>query len=268
MNMESGKKIGIIGLGYVGGAVRHWFENQKNKPALFFYDKHKNIGSPDEVNRADVIFIAVPTPFTFERGYDNSSVEESVANTKDSKTIVIKSTVLPGTTASLQKKYPQKKILFNPEFLKAKTSIKDFIHPDRQIIGVTKESKGEAELILRLLPKAPHARVIPSAEAEMVKYFGNLFLSTKVIFANQIYDLCSRLGINYNAVKECAALDPRIGGSHLDISKDDYRGYGGGCFPKDVKALIQLARQEGLNPKLLETIEEINKELNGDTWCL
>jgi len=265
MSMESSKKIGIIGLGYVGGAVRHWFETQREKPALFFFDKHKNIGSPDEVNKAGVIFIAVPTPFTLERGYDNSAVEESVANTKDGKTIVIKSTVLPGTTASLQKKYPQKKILFNPEFLRAKTAIQDFINPDRQVLGVTKESKSEAEFVLGLLPKATHTRVMPVAEAEMVKYFGNLFLSTKVIFANQIYDLCAKLGIDYHLVKECAALDHRVGGSHLDINADGYRGYG--CFPKDVKAFIQLARQEGLSPKFLETIEEINKELNGDTWC-
>lgn len=261
------RKIGIIGLGYVGSAVRHWFENQKNGPPLFFYDKHKNIGSLDEVNKADIIFVAVPTPFNLKSGYDNSAVEKSVANIKDSKIIVIKSTMLPGTTANLQKKYPNKKILFNPEFLRTKTSVEDFINPDRQIIGITQESKGEADLVLELLPKASYTRVIPSTEAETVKYFGNLFLSTKVIFANQIYDLCSKLGINYDIVKDCAALDPRIGFSHLDVNDDGYRGYGGGCFPKDVKAFIQLARQKGLNPKLLETIEEINKELNGDTWC-
>lgn len=261
------KKIGIIGLGYVGGAVRHWFEAQKEHPSLFFYDKYKNVGSMDEVNNADLIFVAVPTPFKNNKEYDGSIVAESIAGIKDGKTIVIKSTVLPGTTEELQKKHPKKKVLFSPEFLRAKTAVEDFLHPDRQVIGFTEASRNEAELVLGLLPRAPHSRLMPATEAEMVKYFGNVFLSTKVIFANQMYDLCFKLGISYDSVKECAALDPRIGPSHLEVHSDGYRGYGGGCFPKDAKALIQLARTKGLNPKLLEAVEEINKELNGDMWC-
>lgn len=262
--MEIGKaRIGIIGVGYVGGAVRHWFEAQKEPPALFFYDKFKKIGSMEEVNNADVIFVTVPTPFSAERGYDGSAVEESVANVADGKTVVIKSTVLPGTTAALQKKYPGRKILFNPEFLRAKTAIEDFLNPDRQIVGFTAKSKSEAEKVLGLLPKAPQARIVPSTEAETVKYFGNVFLSTKVIFANQIYDFCMKLGIDYDTVKECAALDGRIGPSHLDVHDSGYRGYGGSCFPKDMKAFVRFAQSKGLKLKLLEAAEEINKDLNG-----
>ncbi len=261
------KKIGIVGLGYVGGAAKHWFESKKDEIDLFLYDKYKKIGSPEEVNGADVVFVAVPTPFKTGSGYDGSAVEESVRNINNGKTIVIKSTVLPGTTDGLQKKYPQKKILFNPEFLRAKSAVADFINPDRQILGVTYASRGEAESVFALLPEASHKRILPATEAEMVKYFGNLFLSTKVIFANQIYDLCAKLGADYNAVKDCAALDPRIGESHLDVSDSGYRGYGGGCFPKDMKAFIRFAKANGVPLKLFEAAEEINKELNGDRWC-
>lgn len=265
--MEIDRKIGIIGLGYVGGAVREWFASQIDPSRLFLYDLHKGVGSMDEVNKADIIFVAVPTPFKSESGFDGSAVEQSVKNIEDGKTIIIKSTVLPGTTAGLQKKYPKKKILFNPEFLRAATAVEDFAHPDRQVVGVTEESAGEAELVLGMLPKAPHTKVLTSTEAEFVKYFGNLFLSAKVIFANQMYDLCAKLGVDYDKVKDVAALDPRIGASHLDVNDSGYRGYGGGCFPKDTKALAHFARARGVPLKLFEAIEEINKELNGDHWC-
>jgi UDPglucose 6-dehydrogenase len=261
-------KIGIIGLGYVGGAVYEWFKTKPKTTELFLYDTGKDIGSMAEAVKADVIFVAVPTPFkNGNGGFDGSAVNETVRTVPDGKTIVIKSTILPGTTAKLQKQYPRKKILFNPEFLRAKTAVRDFIHPDRQVLGVTNESKSEAEFILSILPKAVHTRVMTATEAEMVKYFGNTFLSTKVIFANQMYDLCESLGISYDAVKETAALDSRIGESHLAVNDSGYRGYGGSCFPKDTKALIQFARARGVSLRLLETIEEINKELNGDTWC-
>jgi UDPglucose 6-dehydrogenase len=96
----------------------------------------------------------------------------------------------------------------------------------------------------------------------MTKYFGNVFLVNKVIFANQIYDLCQKIGINYEAVKECAGADFRINPSHLDIFTDGYRGYGGACFPKDIKALIQFAEKKGVNTRLLKLLEEINKDLS------
>jgi len=259
-------KIGIVGLGYVGGAVRYWFERKRHKFALYLYDKYKNIGSLEEVNRADIIFVAVSTPFHERGGYDASAVSEVVKNIKDGKVIVIKSTVLPGSTDSFQKKYPKKIFLFNPEFLRGlrtQTILRDFTHPDRQIVGFTnRRSRKIATRVLQILPQAPFMRIVKAREAEMVKYFANTFLATRVIFANQIYDLCQKLGgIDYDTVKECAGADPRIGFSHFNIFTDGYRGYGGPCLPKDLKSLLQLARQKRLDLELLESVDRVNKKL-------
>ena len=256
-------KVGIIGLGFVGGSVHYWFEHELgNKVELLSYDKHKNIGSVKEINKADIIFICVPTPFYEDAGgYDDSAIVESLNVLSSPKIVVIKSTILPGSTEKYQKNFPKHKILFNPEFLVAKTAVQDFLKPTRQIIGYTNESKNCSQLILDILPPAPFVRTMPATEAEMVKYFGNTFLPIKVIFANQIYDMCEKLGIDYNAVKEAAAVDPRIGPSHLDIFFDGYRGYGGACFPKDMKAFIGLAKKIGVELDLLEKANEINNKL-------
>lgn len=262
MDLINKPKIGVVGVGYLGGAVKYWFDEQKF-PALF-YDKYKEVGSLEELNKADIFFICLPTPFNEKqgKGFDDSAILDVLGCIKGEKTVVIKSTVLPGSTESYQKKFPQHKFLMNPEFLVAKTAIQDFLKPDRQIVGYTKESKDIAKDILNILPEAPFKKVVFSTEAEMIKYFGNIFLANRVIFANQMYDLCQKMGIDYEAVKECAGADQRIGCSHFNIFSDGYRGYGGACLPKDTKALIQFSEKLGVEPKLFKTLEEINKELH------
>jgi len=252
-------KIGIVGVGMVGEALKRYFEKKGIKP--FLYDKNKKLGSIDEVNQADVIFICVPTPFDKEKGFDLSYLEEACQNIKGQKIVVIKSTVLPGTTEKFQKKYPQHKFLFNPEFLTEFSPDQDMCYPDRQIIGFTQKSYDVAGDILQLLPLAPFMRILPATEVEMVKCFGNTWLSTKVIFANQVYDLCKALGINYDQVVECAGADKRIGRSHLEVWHGGFRGYGGKCLPKDIRAFIQFADKHGVDLKLHKTVEEINNQL-------
>lgn len=255
-------KIGIIGVGMVGGAVRRYFESRKVKP--FLYDKGKKLGSLQEVNKADVVFVCVPTPFIVEqgKGFDLSYVDDAVKHIEGSKIIIIKSTVWPGTTEEFQKRYPQHKFLFNPEFLSEATVDDDFQHPDRQIIGYTNKSKDIARDILDILPSAPFEMVIPSAEAEMVKYFNNTFNAVKVVFGNQIYDLCQALGLNYDRIMECAAASRFIGTqNHLHVWHKGYRGYGGKCLIKDIRALIQFADKNGVDLKLHKTVEEINNQL-------
>lgn len=248
-----------MGIGMVGGSLRKYFE-QKKKP-LFMYDKFKNIGSLEEVNQADIIFVCVPTPFDKSKGFDLSFVEEACLSIAGSKIVVIKSTVLPGTTEKFQLKFPQHKFLFNPEFLTESSPDQDFNYPDRQVVGYTKNSFTIAEDVLNILPLAPCMKLIPATEAEMVKYFGNTFLSTKVIFANQIFDLCQKTGINYDRVMECAGSDKRIGRSHLTVWHHGKRGYAGKCLPKDTKALIQFAEKEGVDLKILKIVDEINNNL-------
>ena len=257
--LNSDLKIAIVGIGMVGGALRKYLEQQKKK--IFLYDKYKKIGSLEDINQADVIFICVPTPYDKEKGFDLSFVEDACSNITGKKNIVIKSTVLPGTTEKLQKNYPQHRFLFNPEFLTEFSPDQDFGYPDRQIVGYTKQSFSVADDILQLLPLAPTMKIIPATEAEMVKYFGNTFLSTKIIFANQIYDLCQKLGLNYDRIAECAGADKRIGRSHLKVWHHQKRGYAGKCLPKDTKAFIQFANEQEIDLKLLKLVDEINEKL-------
>lgn len=252
-------KLGIMGVGMVGGALKKYFEKIGIVP--FVYDKGQNLGSIDDVNKADIIFICVPTPFKENNGFDLSYVKEACDNIKGEKIIVIKSTVVPGTTEKMQKEYPQHKFLFNPEFLTELTADQDMGYPDRQIVGYTKESFTVAQDLLLILPLAPFEKIMPATEAELVKYFGNTWFAIKVAFANQMYDLCQKIGANYDIIAESASADKRIGRSHLEVWHKDYRGYGGKCLPKDIKALIQFANANGMNLKLHKTAEEINKQL-------
>ena len=252
-------KLGIVGVGMVGGALNCYFEKKEIKP--FLYDKGKNLGSVKEVNQADIIFVCVPTPFDKEKGFDSSFVEDVCRNISGEKIVIIKSTVLPGTTEKLQKKYAQHKFLFNPEFLTEFAADQDTQYPDRQIIGYTKQSYNITGDILQILPLAPFERIISATEAELVKYYGNTWFAVKVVFANQIYDLCQKLGIDYNRVMEAAAADKRIGRTHLEVFHKGYRGYGGKCLVKDIRALVQFADKNNIDLKLHKTVEEINNEL-------
>jgi UDPglucose 6-dehydrogenase len=252
-------RLGIIGIGYVGGALKDYF--QKKKVELFLYDSYKKIGSEKEVNLAEIVFIATPTPYIPKTGFDGSYVISAVRILNGSKIIVIKSTVTPGFTQKLQTKFPQHKFLFNPEFFRENSPLKDFINPDKQILGVTKKSRGVAKKIMRLLPKAPYECIVSATEAETIKYMANSFLALKVVFANTFYDLCKALKIDYKKVSEAVVKDPRIGNSHFDIFHNGYRGYGGSCLPKDTNSLLKFGKKIGANLELLESMRKINLKL-------
>lgn len=253
-------KVGIVGVGMVGGSMKRYYEKIGRAPLVF--DKGTAGGSLAEVNQADVIFICVPTPYnTSDGGFDLSFVREACSNIQGSKIIVLKSTVIPGTTEKLQQEFPQHQFLFNPEFLTELTADQDMQYPDRQIVGYTKSSFKVAGDVMMILPLAPYERIMTSMEAEMVKYFGNNWFAVKVSFANQMYDVCQKLGIDYDNVKEAAAADKRIGRSHLEVWHKGYRGYGGKCLPKDIRAMIQFAENAGVDLKMHKVAEEINNRL-------
>lgn len=254
----SNQKIGIIGVGFVGGAVKKYFLSKGAK--LLLYDKFKSLGSVNDINQADVIFVCVPTPYHPKKGFDDSAVVNAIKILRSPKIVVIKSSVIPGTTEGLQKKFPQHKILFNPEFLREKSAYQDMIHPDRQIIGTTKKSRAVARQIMKLLPKANYQKIMPAREAEVVKYMANSFLALRVAFANEFYDIARSLGANYEIVKEAVGHDPRIGHSHFDIFHNGYRGYGGSCLPKDVNAIIELMESKKMKPELLKVMRNINRK--------
>ncbi len=252
--------IGIIGIGMVGGALKRYFD-ASGYPVVQ-YDPPKGFADAAVFNSAQFIFISVPTPYDEEKGgFDLSFVEAAFKLIPDGKIVVIKSTVLPGTTQEFQTKYPKLKVLFNPEFLTEETADQDMKFPDRQIVGYTEQSFTVAGDLIQILPLSPFERMMSSTEAEMVKYFGNTWFAVKVVFANQMYDVCQKLGIDYDTVRDGASADKRIGRSHLQVMHKGYRGYGGKCLPKDTRALIQLGDRMGLSLDLLKTAEAINNKL-------
>lgn len=251
-------RIGIIGYGMVGEAVGAWF-----KKAVVF-DRLKYPDGLPAVNAADIVFICVPSPYSRTTGYYYRAIEQSAKRLIGRKIVVLKSTVLPGKTAELQRKFPRHTWLFNPEFLRDKTAVQDFLHADRQIVGMarnTLQHRAAAKLVMRLLPKASYQAITTSTEAELIKGFANAFLATKVVFANMIYDAAKRLGADYDQVRLGVGNDPRITTSMMNVLMDGYRGYSGKCFPKDIGAMIWWGRKTNHRLPLLEVADAVNWRL-------
>jgi UDPglucose 6-dehydrogenase len=255
--------IGVIGAGVVGGVLAHWAQAQGHDVRV--YDPPKGHADIGMLADAPTIFVCVPTPYTAGVGFDDRLLLQSMALIPGQKTVVIKSTVLPGTTDLLQSRYPQHRVMFNPEFLREATAFQDFAHPDRQIVGRTASvDEAEARRIMAMLPIAPYEQICGAGEAEMAKYMANTFLAVKVSFANDMFDLCERLDVDYSTVKDIVAADERIGPSHMDVLHGGYRGYGGKCLPKDSRALLDLARSAGIRMEVLQAADRVNAILRPD----
>jgi UDPglucose 6-dehydrogenase len=218
----------------------------------------------------------VPTPTT-PNGFDASIVRSVIALVGTEKIAVIRSTVIPGTTNSIQKQYPDRIIMHSPEFLTEATAAHDAAHPKRNIIGIPIDSERyriAAQQVLAVLPSAVYEGVMPAGEAEIVKYAGNAWLTQKIIFVNIIYDLATKLGLNYETIKGALAADPRIGSSHLNpihasTSGIIGRGAAGHCFLKDFAALRAVYEtvlpEDMAGQNILRSIEYKNVQLLTDT---
>lgn len=262
MQPEKIETIAVMGTGIVGGSLLSYLKEQGRDARP--YDPPKRLGSTRDLERADVVFVAVPTPYTAGRGFDDSHLLMAINTIPGEKLVVIKSTVLPGTTDLMQERFRQHRFMFNPEFLREATAYDDFVSPDRQIVGVTAKSRHEAQAVMELLPRAPFERICPASEAEMGKYVANSFLAVKVSYSNDIFDLCQRLAIDYGTVRDIVAADVRIGASHTDVHDSGYRGYGGKCLPKDSKSLLDLASAAGVELTVLRAADRVNAALRGE----
>ena len=261
--------LGIIGYGIVGQAVAYGFSRPevKDKYTIRFFDKFKESTPLEEViEKSEFIFICLPTPMkSDESGIDLSIIDEMVdeitkhTNGTD-KIIVIKSTVVPGTTTRFEKKYSKTHFAFNPEFLTEANYLEDFVNADRTIVGADNDlvSRRVVALYKQRFPNMKIFQTDPTS-AEMIKYMANTYLAMKVIFANQMFDLCQALGIKYEEVKAMVTADHRIFNSHLDVTTA--RGFGGKCFPKDIVALLGFATEKNVDLSLLEKVWELNKKI-------
>lgn len=257
-------KVGIIGAGMVGGSLSKYFKS-KDSYDLKVHDSNGKFDTFADVERQDFIYICVPVYFIPGVGCDLSIIESVVANlTIKDRVIVLKSTVVPGTTDMLQKKFPQHRFMFNPEFLTEETADNDTRFPDRQIVGTTPESYSAAKDVLLQLPLAPYERIVPARVAEMIKYAGNTWFSVKVAKNNELYDLAMAAGfleLDWREVVSGMAADKRIGRTHLTIHHKNKRGYSGKCLPKDAKQLLEFAKQLGVEMPVLKATDLYNDEL-------
>lgn len=258
-------KIGIIGQGFVGTAV-----NEGLKPFFkietFDINKNSTCNSLEELSKkSEVIFVCLPTPMELNGSCHLDIVENTLLGldlAEECKTIVVKSTIPPGTTEKWNKKFNHIQVVFNPEFLTEANSIEDYKNQNRIIIGGPRPATTKVKRIFaKVFPKVPIIKT-GSTTAEMVKYFGNCFLATKVSFANEMYQICEGLNIDYDKVIEYVKYDERIGYSHLNVpGPDGDFGYGGHCFPKDVKALINVAHNLNISPKVLLATDIKNNDV-------
>ena len=255
--------IGIIGQGYVGTAIKIGFKEHYNVETYDKFDLVKSTRSTikDIVDRTDIIFVCVPTPMRKDGTCYTGIVEEvirEINETADGQIIVIKSTIPPGTTDRINKEYTRSTVIFNPEFLTEANFLEDFKNQSRIILGG--DRKGTNKLRQVYSKVFPHATIVKtgSKTAEMVKYFINCFLATKVSFANEMYSVCEQVGIDYDKVVEYATYDERLGKSHWAVpGPDEDFGFGGHCLPKDLSAIINEFKTYGL----LESVEQVNDQV-------
>jgi UDPglucose 6-dehydrogenase len=269
-------RIGVIGFGYVGSAVASGFREKGHSVSIYDIDEkilkkakikkyktYKKLGNL--VSNSDIIFVCVPTPPNKD-GSNNSiivrNVVVKVADLCNKETIlVIKSTIVPGTTDKfidlIKTKKKPLRILFNPEFLTTKEAYEDFLNPDRIVIGG--HDKKAINILCHLYKSfSKTILVVDPNTAELAKYASNFFLATKVSFTNQIRFICERVRADPVKVMEIVGLDKRIGPSHLDPTRTP-AGFGGGCLPKDLDALIFQTSKAGIDNRLLKAVKEINE---------
>ncbi len=233
--------IGFIGQGWIGKNYANDFE-ARGFPVVRYALEAEYVGNKTKISLCDIVFIAVPTPTT-EDGFNDSYVRDALTNVGTGKTAVIKSTIIPGTTETLQALFPDIFLFHSPEFLVEKTAAYDAAHPQRNIVGMpvdTIEYRKRAEEILSVLPTAPYERIMSARDAEFVKYAGNCFLFTKVIFMNILYDLVEKTGGSWEHIRSALIHDPRIGLSHTEVFHNGGRGAGGDCFIKDFEAFRRM----------------------------
>lgn len=242
-------KIAIVGAGYVGQGMKKIF------PEAQFVDPAKGYAYPD--TRFDLAVICVPSPRNEDGSCDTGMVEAAVRDI-DARLILVKSTIPPGTTASLALAY-SKAIVFSPEYMGESkywtpSQYPDPVNPTTHgfvILGGPKWLCSEvADILLPRLGPCTRFRFMSSTEAEIVKYAENAFFSLKVTFANELRRICEASRANYHVVREGWLDDPRVGPMHTAAFKDA-RGFSGKCLPKDTAALAAYMRQLGLDDALL-----------------
>jgi len=296
--------ICMIGTGYVGLVTGACFAGSGNNVACVDIDKQKikslskgkvtffEPGLEDLVkenydegrltfttdlksalNKSEIVFIAVGTPPKEDGSADLSAVTQVAKSIGKHitgyKIIVTKSTVPVGTSEMIKDTVSKETniefdVASNPEFLKEGAAVEDFMKPDRVVIGVDKKEVGEKlkQLYEPYMRSSDRTQIVSIRSAELAKYASNAMLATRISFMNEIANLCERIGADVSDVRRAMGSDQRIGKAFLFPGV----GYGGSCFPKDVKALIQTAEENGYKLKVCSAVDEANYDQREIFW--
>jgi UDPglucose 6-dehydrogenase len=252
-------KIIIAGYGFVGKAVA---ESLKDQNDLHIVDPKYTTAEIEHCPHADGVIICVGTPSTNLGDCDVSQIYQVMDKVPETIPVLIKCTIRPDYLNRLLVNYPRHNICYSPEFLRAATANADFANQEYMVLGGEEPDELWSNLFknsLKNLNKIEHCTL---TEASMVKYAANCFLSVKVTFFNQIYDMCQKNGANYDSIVGMLKMDERIGMSHMQVpGPDGSRGFGGACFPKDTSAFIHYTDHLGTIHTLVESAVKYNKKV-------
>jgi UDPglucose 6-dehydrogenase len=253
-------KVGIIGLGFVGGAVATSFEGGMVEVVKVDVDPDRATGTYTDLMSCEGVFVCVPSPMNADLSCDTSILENVLEKLKGYEGVIIcKTTAPPSKYEELNKLYPN--IVHNPEFLTAANAQQDYMRQHFAIIGGRiKAYIHEAERIIKLsLPNLQQTFHCSIGEASLAKYAINTFLATKVIYMNELHQLANATGLDYNRITQMIRADERIGSSHLKVpGPDGSLGFGGACFPKDTAALLKYAESLNIPLNILDAAVKKN----------
>tara|TARA_R110000772_G_scaffold249530_1_gene363788 strand:- start:25716 stop:26540 length:825 start_codon:yes stop_codon:yes gene_type:complete len=261
-------QLGIVGLGVVGSAIKYGFEKLGNDVAVHDIAQNTNI---EDVLSSEIVYICVPTPSDSEGNCDTSIVEsvvDELVNKNYEGIIAIKSTVEPGTTERLIKKHEGRKICFVPEFLRERMASCDFTENHTLlVVGVSsighayeQSVQGITELIVKSHGKYPNTFMSCSpTEAELIKYAHNTINSTRITWANSMYEICKSLDCNYDIVKESILMTSSMPDLYLDVN-ENFRGYSGACLVKDTLGLAKLCEKLDNGVEFFDKIHSENEK--------
>lgn len=253
-------KIGIVGLGIVGSAIKYGFEKLGHQ--VTGHDIKDNTRL-DDVLHSEVIYLCLPTPQGDDGHCDTSVIEEVAADLLDGNRfdgiVAIKSTVTPGTTVSLQGRFRTEKICHVPEFLRERAAIIDFTdNHDVCVIGTDSDEVFETVKASHGYYPKQFIKLSPT-EAEISKYFNNIYNAMLITFANGFYEICHATGADYSKIKNAMVQRDHIYNKYLDCN-DNLRGFGGMCLPKDTAAISAFVKETGMPIELFQAIVDDNKK--------
>jgi UDPglucose 6-dehydrogenase len=252
-------KIGIIGLGAVGSANKQGFEHLGHE--VLVHDIKLNTTIRDVLS-AEINFICVPTP-SADDGQCDTTILESVIQELDDNNyngiIAIRSTSVPGFTQRMIEQHKTLAICFVPEFLRERCAADDFIN-NHKLLAVGTFDIWVFRKVVKAHGNLPeHTEHLTPTEAEVLKYYNNVYASLRVTFANVMYEICEKLNCDYTTIKNSYIKTGKAVDMYLDVS-DGLRGYGGMCLPKDTKALARLMEKLNLDLNLISSIDRDNSK--------